>query len=293
MKVAIASGKGGTGKTTVAVNLAIAAAPVRVLDCDVEDPDSAIFLQPRELDTEVVEVEIPQVDTGKCESCRACAKFCAFNAIVVLPGQWILSKEMCKGCGGCYLVCPQEALSPVRRRIGQLETGETDEGVEIVSGRLDPGEAMPTPLIDRVRQTTNGQLEGNGTIIDGPPGSACSMIAAIKGADFCLMVTEPTPFGLHDLQLAVSVARTMSISVGVIINRSDLGDSGLREYCARNNVPILLEIPYDETIARQYARGIPIVRQDQRWREKFKELWSTIQEALRKNDLGPRTEVRG
>ena len=278
MKIAIASGKGGTGKTTIAVNLALAAGAVQLLDCDVEDPDAAIFLQPRDPAVAPVEVNVPRVDLDKCNFCKACAEFCRFNALIVLENHWLSVPQLCKDCGGCYRVCPSNALETEPRRIGVLERGMLENGLEIVTGRLDPGEAMPSPLIRRVKAEMSS---AQSVIVDCPPGSACSMMSAVEGADCCLMVTEPTPFGLHDLKQAVSVVRLMNLPIGVVLNRADLGDAPVRKYCRDKGLPLLLEIPFDDALAQAYAQGVPAVRSNGKWRAVFETLWKDVNDLAR------------
>jgi MinD superfamily P-loop ATPase len=275
MRIAIASGKGGTGKTTVAVNLALARGGVQLLDCDVEDPDAALFLRPA-IDRETeVRVSVPEVVEERCDHCGACAGICAFRAIIVLPGQWLLTPGLCKDCGGCYEVCREGALRPRSRRIGTLMQGRADRKVEVVTGVLDPGEAMATPLVRRVKTLASSRRP---VIVDAPPGTACSMVHAIEGADLCLLVTEPTPYGRHDLEQALDVANVTGIRCAVVINRCDLGDSGVRSLCERRGAPVLLEIPFDEALARAYAAGRPaVVEDDARWRPIFLDLWSRIE----------------
>lgn len=276
MKVSIASGKGGTGKTTVAVNLALSIGRAQVLDCDVEDPDAAIFLHPEVSSVAPVSVQVPRVLPHKCTFCRACAEFCEYNAIAVLPELWLLTPELCKDCGGCYLVCPEEALVPESRPIGVIERGTVSLSVELVTGRMKPGESMPTPLIRRVKAEARPDVP---VIVDCAPGSACPMTNAVNGTDYCLMVTEPTPFGLHDLEQATEVVRLLDIPTGVVINRADLGEAAVKEFCQQHNIPVLLEIPYDASLAEAYARGEPAVHIDEKWRGIFERLWRDVSTA--------------
>lgn len=277
MKIAVASGKGGTGKTTVAVSLALAREHVQLLDCDVGDPNAALLLHPRIVSATPVTVVVPGVRPDRCTYCGACAEFCAFNAIVVLRDQWLLTPELCKDCGGCYRVCQQQALVPERRRIGTLTRGLADHGVELVTGDLNPGEPMATPLIQRVKEMTRSDCP---VVIDSPPGAACTMVQAITGADLCLMVTEPTPFGRHDLEQALDVAAELAVPCAAVINRSDLGDSGVRQLCNRRGLPVLLEIPYDREWAEAYARGQTAVEVDAHWLHVFRGLWNRIEICL-------------
>jgi len=273
MKVSIASGKGGTGKTTVAVNLALTIGRAQVLDCDVEDPDMAIFLHPELISVAPVNTQVPRVLAQKCTFCRACAEFCEYNAIAVLPELWLLTPELCKDCGGCYLVCPEEALVPESRSIGVIERGAVSLSLELVTGRLKPGESMPTPLIRRVKGEARADVPA---ILDCAPGSACPMMTAVEGTDYCILVTEPTPFGLHDLEQATQVVSLLGVPTGVVINRADLGEAAVKEFCRQQDIPVLLEIPYDAALAEAYARGEPAVHADEKWREIFERLWRDV-----------------
>ncbi|MBN1476414.1 ATP-binding protein [Candidatus Sumerlaeota bacterium] len=275
MRVAVASGKGGTGKTTVAVNLALARGHLQLLDCDVEDPDAALFLHPEIQSVVPVTVTVPRHLPDRCTFCGRCAQLCAYNAIVVLPGQWLLTAELCKDCGGCYLVCPEQALVPSSREIGTLIRGLADHDVEVVTGDLRPGEAMATPMIRRVKKMASDESP---VVVDCPPGTACAMVHAVDGADLCLLVTEPTPFGCHDLEQALDVVGAMDVPCAVVINRSDLGDAGVRTLCERRGVPVLLEIPFDRDLAEAYARGQAAVDADGRWLSVFRELWDRLEE---------------
>ena len=272
MIIAVASGKGGTGKTTIAVNLALSLDCVQLLDCDVEEPNAHIFLKPKIVDTQTISIPVPKVDETKCNYCGLCAKVCAYNAIAVIKDNILIFKELCHGCGGCSLLCPQGAIGETNKEIGVVEIGEGN-GVQFGHGRLNIGEAMSPPLIRAVKQNINSIRT---CIIDAPPGTSCPVIVAVKGTDFCLLVTEPTPFGLNDLELAVEAIRLMKIPFGVIINRADIGDEGVRQYCSRENIPILMEIPMDRKIAEAYSIGVPMVEKMPEWREKFRRLYERV-----------------
>ena len=272
MIISVASGKGGTGKTTIAVNLALSLDCVQLLDCDVEEPNAHIFLKPKIVDTQTISIPVPKVDETKCNYCGLCAKVCAYNAIAVIKDNILIFKELCHGCGGCSLLCPQGAISETNKEIGVVELGEGN-GVQFGHGRLNIGEAMSPPLIRAVKQNINSIRT---CIIDAPPGTSCPVIVAVKGTDFCLLVTEPTPFGLNDLELAVEAIRLMKIPFGVIINRADIGDEGVRQYCSRENIPILMEIPMDRKIAEAYSIGVPMVEKMPEWREKFRRLYERV-----------------
>ena len=272
MIISVASGKGGTGKTTIAVNLALSLDCIQLLDCDVEEPNAHIFLKPKIVDTQTISIPVPKVDETKCNYCGVCAKVCAYNAIAVIKDNILIFKELCHGCGGCSLLCPQGAIGETNKEIGVVEIGEGN-GVQFGHGRLNIGEAMSPPLIRAVKQNINSIRT---CIIDAPPGTSCPVIVAVKGTDFCLLVTEPTPFGLNDLELAVEAIRLMKIPFGVVINRADIGDEGVRQYCSRENIPILMEIPMDRKIAEAYSIGVPMVEKMPEWREKFRRLYERV-----------------
>jgi MinD superfamily P-loop ATPase len=252
MILAIASGKGGTGKTTLAVNLAsVADAPVQLLDCDVEEPNAHLFLEGFRGRQEVVSVPIPAVDMSRCDGCGECSRFCQYHAIANLKARPLVFPELCHSCGGCVLVCPRKALSETRRRIGVVEVGALD-GITLVQGRIDVGVAQVPPLIRAVKS----RLRPEGlAIVDAPPGTSCPVVAALRGADVVVLVTEPTPFGLHDLDLAVDVVREMRIPFGVAVNRVGAGDDRVHVFCRQNDIPILIEIPDDRRVAEAYSRG--------------------------------------
>ncbi|MFO7459508.1 MAG: ATP-binding protein [Desulfatiglandales bacterium] len=273
MIISIASGKGGTGKTTVATNLAVSLGKhVQLLDCDVEEPNAHLFLSPVFEKTEVVAAAVPEVDEEKCSLCGKCGEICQFKAIVVIGNTVLPFAELCHSCGGCMAVCPEKAIREGERVLGITEAGRSGH-LEFVHGRLRVGEAMSPPLIRKVRSFTK---TGVITIIDAPPGTSCPVIASIKGADFVLLVTEPTPFGLHDLKLAVGAVRMLGIPCGLVINRSDMGDDRVREYAKEAALPVVMEIPFDRRIAEAYSRGQMLVEVMPEWREKFLELYERI-----------------
>jgi len=255
MQIVTASGKGGTGKTTVAINLAyVCNTPVVVLDCDVEEPNVHLFLKPKIDSTRRVEVDIPSFDQELCTSCGACHDACRFNAIVLIKGKPLLINELCHSCGACLHVCPVDAITEVPREIGTIEAGTWQNG-SFSHGMLDIGEARSEPIIEQVRQIGLQKENDLPVLIDAPPGTSCPVIAAVRNVDYVLLVTEPTPFGLHDLKLAVEMTRALKLKAGVVINRSDIGDSGVRDYCRHENLPVLAEFPFDRRIAEIYSTG--------------------------------------
>ena len=279
MIVSVASGKGGTGKTLVATSLALSLrekARVQLLDCDVEEPNAHILLQPTFTDREAVLIPVPKVDEGKCTYCGKCAEVCAFNAVAVLGQKVLVFPELCHGCGACSYLCPEGAIAEEGRAIGVVETGDS-RGLSFVHGRLAIGEAMAPPVIRKVREHIDPQAIA---IIDVSPGTSCPVVQAVKGSDFCLLVTEPTPFGLNDLALAVEMVRKLAIPCGVVINRAGVGDGRVEGYCREEGIPILLAIPLDMEIASLYSRGIPLTEGLPEWRERFLELYDKIEERV-------------
>lgn len=256
MILAVASGKGGTGKTTVSVNLArVLGSDVRLLDCDVEEPNDHLFLKGVTIKEETVTIPIPQVDESLCDGCGECGRFCEYHAIVSFGTKPLVFPEMCHGCGGCAKVCPKKAIHEVYKRIGVVETIQA-ENIILVRGCLDVGVAMAVPLIRAVKARIQNGLPA---ILDAPPGTSCLVIATLRGADFVVLVTEPTPFGLHDLKLAVDMVRVLGIPFGVVVNRVGIGDDRIHLFCKEQDIPILLEIPDDRRIAEAYSRGSLIV----------------------------------
>jgi len=275
MIISVASGKGGTGKTTVATNLAVSMGTgVQLLDCDVEEPNAHLFVSPVIEQSETVFTAVPEIDKDKCTFCRKCSDICRFN-VIAIAGKTILTfPELCHSCGGCMAVCPEGAITEIGRDLGQLEQGTFDAG-DFVHGRMRIGEAMSPPLIKKVRERVK---PGKINIIDAPPGTSCPVIAAMKDTDFVLMVTEPTPFGLHDLKLAVEAVKMLGIPHGLVINRSDMGNDDVWQYARTENLSILMEIPFDRAIAEAYSRGRLMVEAMPAWKGKFQELFSRIEQ---------------
>jgi len=278
MIISVASGKGGTGKTTVAVNLALSLKNIQFIDCDVEEPNAHIFLKPRIAGEKKANIPVPEVDEAKCTYCGKCREVCAYHAIAVLPGSdgkkgsVLIFPHLCHGCGACSLLCPQGAIKEVNKEIGAIEIGEKGN-MQFIHGRLNIGEAMSPPLIRQVKEYINSTRT---VIIDAPPGTSCPVITAVKESDFCMLVTEPTPFGLNDLILAVEVLRKLQIPFGVVINRSDIGDGKVEDYCANEHIPVLMKIPFSREIAVSYSEGVPIVEKDASYQDKFINLYLNI-----------------
>jgi MinD superfamily P-loop ATPase len=277
MVICIASGKGGTGKTTVATSLARSLnGDVQILDCDVEAPNAHLFMKPEFNHSEKITVPIPEVDLEKCDFCGQCGEICQFSAITVIGQKVLTFPELCHSCKGCLMVCPREAISEKGRELGVLEKGWSGP-VEFIHARLRVGEAMSPPLINAVKGYIDSQKIA---IIDAPPGTSCPVITALKGSDFALLVTEPTPFGLNDLKLAVGAVRVLEIPLGIIINRSDVGDDQVVTYAKEEGIPILMEIPNDRKIAEAYSRGIMMVDVDPDLKVRFQGVYKRIAEGI-------------
>ena len=280
MRIAVASGKGGTGKTTVATSLALSLGagrsdPPRVLDCDVEAPNAQFFLKPVFRESRDAVNLIPEVDETRCTYCGTCAEVCQYHAIVVIGKKTLVFPQLCHGCGSCTLTCPQGAISEVPAVLGELQRGQASAGIDFGHGRLNIGEPMAVPVIKQLKRWSPPvpeQIE----ILDAPPGTSCPVVETMHGADFVLLVTEPTPFGLHDLRLAAELARVLNIPAGVVINRDGMGDAGTDLFCQEAGLPILMRIPYERAIAEGIARGRPLVDIHPEYADRFRALFAQI-----------------
>ena len=277
LKIVVASGKGGTGKTLVAVNLALSVNADQLLDCDVEEPNDHIFINPVETKNEKVQIHVPEIDENKCTYCRKCAEFCQFNALFIAGETAMVFKELCHSCGGCKLICPEDAITEKPRAIGEITVGKS-EGIELVYGKLNIGEALAVPIISAVKEHIN--KEGL-VVLDSPPGTACPVVESVDGSDYCIMVTEPTPFGLHDLEVAAEVVMQLGIPLGVVVNFAGIGDRGVYDFCEKKNIPVIMEIPYDRRIAELYSNGIPFTIEMSEWKPRFQELLKIIREQIK------------
>jgi len=301
MIIAVASGKGGTGKTMVATSLALSittngqdsmappersAVPapfqpgpgkgVMFLDCDVEEPNAALFLKPRLNHHEEVGILIPEVNHDRCTYCGRCAEVCVWHAIAVVGRKVLVFPELCHGCGSCTLNCPENAIYEVLNVMGSLASGAAGT-IDFGQGTMDVGQAMAVPIIRQLKERNLGETEDRAVILDAQPGTSCPVVETMRDADFVLMVTEPTPFGLHDLRLAVDVARgELGLPVGVVVNRDGVGDSGIDAYCAAEDIPILMRIPLDRRIAEVLSDGQALVEALPEYRPRFRQLYERI-----------------
>ena len=314
MKITVASGKGGTGKTTVATSLALslmmdcgprsmaerdlqnapdqahsaAPAPLRsgdhsplfFLDCDVEAPNAHLFLNPVFERQQEVSILVPQVEDALCTYCGRCAEVCPWHAIAVVGKKVLVFPQLCHGCGSCTLACPESAITEIPNPIGVIESGLARDGIAFAQGVLNIGEPMAVPIISQLKTLGTRPI----TIIDASPGTACPVVESMRGADFCLLVTEPTPFGLHDLRLTVRVTQELGIPAGVLINRDGVGDSGVDDYCRQAGLPVLMRIPLDQRIAEGIARGIALVDIQPEYVGQFQALYAQIVEIVREQN---------
>ncbi len=278
LRIAVASGKGGTGKTTIATNLAVALGAlgkkVAYVDCDVEEPNGHIFLNPAIEWSGEVTIRVPRVDERLCNLCGACGEACRHSAIVALPSRVLTFPKLCHGCGGCTWACPQGAISERPRRTGVVETGHAGP-VDFVRGILDVGEAMAPPVI---RGALDKAPRDGVVVLDAPPGTSCPVIETVRSADVVLLVTEPTPFGVNDLKLAVEMVKKLGVPFGVVVNRAGSGNDEVYDDCAQEGISVLLEIPDSLDIARAYSRGQLAIEAVPSLRTKFEELLGVLEE---------------
>ena len=282
MIISVASGKGGTGKTTIAINLALAIENCSVIDCDVEEPNAHIFLSPIIDSEKEITVFNPKIDEKKCTKCGICVEACEFNALAQVGENILFFPELCLNCEACFELCPEDAITDNMKKIGKIELGHTSNGIRYASGLLDIGFPRGIPIIQALKNTIDIKTI---TILDAPPGNSCPVIETIDGSDFCILVTEPTPFGLWDVKIAVEVVRDLEIPFGIVLNRSGMGEENtlIEDYCKKEAIPILLKIPFDRKIAEAYSQGISLVDLDSKWKKEFLALFNQIKMSVKKN----------
>lgn len=270
MRIAVLSGKGGAGKTTVSASLAASLGNSQYVDCDVEEPNGALFLNPKIERATPVGVLVPEVDETKCDGCGICAKACRFNAIAVVKGKALIFPEVCHHCGACVIACPNKAIYEVEREIGVVESDA--EGL-FLQGRMNIGEPSTIPIIHKLKQFLSDDIP---VIMDCSPGASCTVVQTIDGCDYCVLVTEPTPFGLHDLKIAVALVRKMGIPFGVVVNKAMKEDQSVQAYCKQEDIDVLMEIPYMRALAESYSNGVLPVQEDKDWKNRFVQLYCRI-----------------
>lgn len=270
MKIAVLSGKGGTGKTTVAASLAYTVDTSQYVDCDVEEPNGNIFLRASLTEFETVNVLIPVVDEEKCSGCGMCAEICQFNAIAVINKEVLIFNEICHSCGACVIACPARAISEVKRPIGSINSNSSHT---FMQGKLNLNEQIAVPIIRRLKEKMN---QFTHVILDSAPGATCTVVNTIEDCDYCILVTEPTPFGLHDLNIAVELVNKTDLPFGVIINKAMNDYKVIKNYCKDREIEIIMEIPFSKEIAFNYSKGVLPVQFDNMWKKRFKELFEKI-----------------
>jgi MinD superfamily P-loop ATPase len=278
MIISVGSGKGGTGKTTVSTNLALSIDDIQFFDFDVEEPNSNLFLKTDIFDSEKVNVMIPEIDKDKCDFCGKCSEFCRYNALAVVKKEVLVFPELCHSCGGCDLVCPKNAITYKMRPIGKIEHGKKEK-IDFYQAFLNIGEAQAIPVLKALKKKIDKDKD---IIIDAPPGTACPFVETVETSDYCILVTEPTPFGLNDLKIAVETVRLLNVPFGVIINRDGVGDNKVELFCQQERIPILAKIPQSEEIAKMYSDGKPFVKEISNWEHEFKKVFVEIKEEVKK-----------
>ncbi|MEA3558909.1 MAG: ATP-binding protein [Candidatus Thermoplasmatota archaeon] len=276
MKITVASGKGGTGKTTIAVNLALSIENSMLIDCDVEGPNSHIFFKEPMVKLKDVSIPAPKFDLDTCTMCGKCAEFCQYNAISIIGEKLLFFDELCHGCGGCKIICPVDAITEVEHNVGIIEKGGTED-MPVYHGLLNISEPFGVPIINELKQFADDKKT---TIFDSPPGTACPAVETMRDVDFCILVTEPTPFGLHDLTLTVDVIREIGTPFGVVVNRDGIGDDRVDRYCEKEGIPLLARIQNDMEVAKLYSRGVPMVTGLPKYRDVFTSIFEKIKEMV-------------
>ena len=278
LKIAVLSGKGGTGKTTISASLASVIPGSAYVDCDVEEPNGFLFLNPELDSNDQVLVKVPQIDEELCNGCGACVRICQFNALALVRGKVLLFPELCHHCGACSLVCEPKAITEIDRSIGTISWSSNSS---FYQGRLNVGEPAGIPIIKRLKQESDKRFDLKAAILDCSPGASCAVVNSLEGCDYALIVTEPTPFGLHDLKIAADLVSEMKIPAGVIINKSGDRDDMIDDFCKSQNLPVLMRVPYSRKIAEQYARGILPVQENEEMAMQLTEVYHKIREEVR------------
>ncbi|MCR3923020.1 MAG: ATP-binding protein [Firmicutes bacterium] len=278
MKIAVLSGKGGTGKTTVATSLVSSLPQCQYIDCDVEEPNGYIFLHPQIKNSIPVYVPVPEAKEEKCDGCGYCGEVCQFNAIAVVKNSVLVFPEICHHCGACMLVCPHDAIYEVDREVGVIESNAS---LTFLQGKLKIGEPISIPIIKALKERMTDEMP---VVLDCSPGASCTVVQSIDGCDYCLLVAEPTPFGVHDLTIAVKLVQKMGIPCGVVINKSSPINRSVHDFCAENDIEILLEIPFSRDIAQAYSNGILPTENSPLWRERFRQLYTMIERGVSKHE---------
>lgn len=276
MQIAVLSGKGGTGKTFISVNIACVTENAVYVDCDVEEPNGHLFFKPEIMEKQSVSVNIPEWDKTKCTFCRKCVDFCRYNALAMIKEKLYVFNEVCHSCGGCMLLCPEKAIIEKQREIGIVETGKSKD-VTVLTGCLNTGEVSGVSVIKALLEKLD---ENSDTIIDCPPGSACLVMECIKQADYCLLVVEPTLFGVHNFQMVYELVKQFNKPFGAVLNKSIENDNPARKFCEDNNIPVLSEFKYDENLAKLNSEGLIAARECEEYENKFKQLLSSVKEVV-------------
>lgn len=275
VKIAVLSGKGGTGKTLVSVNLAAVANQAQYLDCDVEEPNGHLFFKPININKKEVKVKIPKVDPSKCNGCRKCVDFCKFNALAYIKDKLIVFDDICHSCGGCVLVCPEKALTEEDRTIGKIEEGSS-ENVKVSTGILNIGEASGTPVINKLLEKNKDSSQPI-TVIDCPPGSACTVMDSIKDAQYCILVAEPTIFGVHNLEMVYKLVKLYDKPFGVVLNKTIAEeDNPSKKFCLDKKIKILGEIPFDHELGKINSSGEIAVRKNKKYKNIFLSILNNV-----------------
>lgn len=278
MRIAVLSGKGGTGKTLVSVNLAAVARKSTYIDCDVEEPNGHLFFKPKDVQQEEISVKTPRVNNELCDGCRKCVEFCNFNALAYIKDKLIIFEEVCHSCGGCIMVCPQKALDEKNRVIGKIQKGMSDQ-VRVCTGILNTGEASGIPIINNLLADENMQ-ENQHTFIDCPPGSACIVMESIKGADYCVLVAEPTLFGVHNLNMVYELVKLFGKPFGVVLNKCLGHENPSEKFCLENNISIIAKIAFDNELGTLNSNAEIVANKSQKYQNLFSSLLNTITEEV-------------